>query len=201
MEFRLEADRYSWMCVYIRVYTEMWTRIRRDKRAAFFFFLIHWKLHVLVITVFLWSGHSERSPKMQYPQEHLRDFFFFKERAKRMWLTFITHFYLSNWVNDLGLFPILNPFSKDDAPSSLRITRGTCQAPKSILTEVFTERFYLDSTVVISKSLTKQGEMKHLDLLDIKKRNSTYNLRATSHVYALTIYTGLFFKMHVFRYL
>ena len=93
----------------------------------------------------------------------------------------------------MGLFPNLNPFSKDDAPSSLRITRGTCQASKSILTEVFSERFYLDNTVVISKSLTRQGEMKHLDLLDIKKRNSTYNLRATSHMYALTIYTGLFF--------
>lgn len=111
-----------------------------------------------------------------------------------MWLTFITHFYLSNWVNDLGLFPILNPFSKDDAPSSLRITRGKCQAPKSILTEVFTECFYLDSTVVISKSLTKQGEMKHLDLLDIKKRNSTYNLRATSRVCTDNIYMSFFFK-------
>lgn len=200
MEFQLEADRYAWMCVYIRVYAEMGTCIRRDKRAAFFF-LIHWKLHVLVTTVFLWSGHSERSPKMQHAQAHLRDFFFLKERAKRMWLTFITHFYLSNWVNDLGLFPNLNPFSKDDDPSSLRTTRGTCQAPRSILTEVFTECFYLDSTAVIGKSLTRQGEMKHLDLLDIKKRNSTYNLRATSHMYALTIYTGFFFLMHVFRYL
>lgn len=28
--------------------------------------------------------------------------------------------------------------------------------------------------------------MKHLDLLDIKKRNSTYNLRVTPHMYALT---------------